>query len=49
MLTPFLFAVVADVVTEFVREGALNELLYASSLVMTSETIEELIMNSYDE
>ena len=34
------FAVVVDVVTEFTREGALSELLYADDLVLMSETIE---------
>ena len=29
VLSPFIFAVVVDVVTEFAREGALSELLYA--------------------
>ena len=38
MLSPFLFAVVVDVVTEFAREGALSELLYADDLVLMSET-----------
>ena len=42
MLSPFLFAVVVDVVTEFAREGALCELLYANDLVLMSETIEGL-------
>ena len=42
MLSPFLFAVVVDVVIEFAREGALSELLYADDLVLMSETIEEL-------
>ena len=42
MLSPFLFAVVVDVVTEFAREGMLNELQYAYDLVLMSETIEEL-------
>ena len=42
VLSPFLFAVVVDVVTEFAREGALNELLYADHLVLMSETIEGL-------
>ena len=32
VLSPFLFAVVVDVVTEFAREGALNEVLYADDL-----------------
>ena len=42
VLSPFLFAVVVDVVTEFAREGALSELLYADDLVLMSETIEGL-------
>ena len=29
-----------DVVTEFAREGALSELLYADDLILISETIE---------
>ena len=40
VLSRFLFAVVVDVVTEFAREGALSELLYANDLVLMSETIE---------
>ena len=40
VLSPFLLAVVVDVVTEFVREGALSELLFADDLVVMSETIE---------
>ena len=42
VLSPFLFAVVVDVVTEFAREGALSEWLYADDLVLMSETIEGL-------
>ena len=42
MLSTFLFTVVVDVVTEFAREGALGELLYAEDIVLMSETIEEL-------
>ena len=38
----FCFSVVVDVVTEFVREGMLSELLYANDLVLMSETIEGL-------
>ena len=38
-LSPFLFALVVDVVTEFAREGALSELLYADDLVLMGETI----------
>ena len=42
VLSSFLFAVVADVVTEFAREGALSELLYADDLVLMTEAIERL-------
>ena len=40
VLSPFLLTVVADVATEFAREGVLSELLYADDLVQMSETIE---------
>ena len=40
VLLPFLFAVVVDV-TDFTREGVLNELLYADDLVLMSDTINE--------
>ena len=39
VLSPFIFAVVVDVVTQFAREGALSELLYADDLVLMSNTI----------
>ena len=42
VLSHFLIAVVVDFVTEFVRGGALSELLYADDLVLMSETIEGL-------
>ena len=42
VLSPFLFAVVVDVVTELAKEGVLSEWLYADDLVLMSETIEEL-------
>ena len=42
VLSPFLFAVVVDVFTEFAREAALRELLYADDLVLMSETIKGL-------
>ena len=42
MLPLFLFALVIDVVTEFAREHAQSELLYADDLVLMSETIEGL-------
>ena len=42
VLSPFLFAVVIDVVAEIAIEGALSKLQYADDLVLTSETIEGL-------
>ena len=42
VLSPFLSAVVTDVVIEFAREGAPSELLYADELVLMSETIKGL-------
>ena len=42
VLSPYLFAVVVDVVTEFTREGVSSELLYAEDLIMMTEMIEGL-------
>ena len=42
MLSPLLFAIVVDVITENARRGVVNELLYADDLVLTTETIEDL-------
>ena len=42
VLSPILYVVVVDVVTEFVREGALSELLYADDIALMSEIIEGL-------
>ena len=42
VLSPFLLAVVVNVVIELAREGVLSELLYADDLVLMSETIERL-------
>ena len=42
VLKPFLFALTVDFVTEFAREGALSEFLYANDLVLMSETIQGL-------
>ena len=39
VLSPFCFAVVVDVVTEWVRKDMLSELLHADDLVLMSETI----------
>ena len=42
VLSPFLFALVVDIFTEFAKEGVLSELLYADDLVLMSEAIEGL-------
>ena len=42
VLSPFLFSVMVDVVTECARKGALSELLYADCLVLISQAIEGL-------
>ena len=43
MQSPFLFAVVVDVVIEFATEGVLSEMLYADDLVLMSDTIDGLM------
>ena len=40
VLSPLLFVVVVDVVTELATEGVLSELLYGDAIVLMSETIE---------
>ena len=45
VLSPFLFTVVVDAVTELAREGVHRELLYADYLVLMSETIEGIRNN----
>ena len=42
VLSPLIFAIVVDVVTEHTREGLLNEILYADDLVLMSESLEDL-------
>ena len=42
VLSPLLFAIVVDVVTESAREGLMKEILYADDLVLMSETMEDL-------
>ena len=42
MLSPLLFAIVVDFVTESARRGLVNESLYADNLVLMSETMKEL-------
>ena len=39
VMSPFIYAVVVQGVTEFAREDALSEFLYADDLVLMSETI----------
>ena len=42
VLSPLLFAIVVDVITENARRGVVNELLYADELVIMSEDMEDL-------
>ena len=42
VLSPLIFAIVVDVVTEHAREGLLNEILYADDLVLMSENLDDL-------
>ena len=42
VLSPFLFSIVLDVLSEDGKKGALYELLYADDLVLMAETMEEL-------
>ena len=42
VLSPLVFAIVVDVVTESVRNGLMSEMLYADDLVLMSETMEGL-------
>ena len=39
VLSPLIFAIVVDVVTEHAREGLLNEILYTDDLVLMSECL----------
>ena len=42
VLSPLLFAIVVDVITENARRGVVNESLYADDLILMSETMEDL-------
>ena len=42
VLSPLIFAIVIDVVSESVREGLMREMLYADDLVLVSNTMEGL-------
>ena len=39
VLSPLLFAIAVDVISENAREGLMNEILYAEDLVLMSESI----------
>ena len=41
VVSPLLFAIVVDVITENARRGVVNELLYADDLVLISKTMED--------
>ena len=42
VLSPLLFSKLAEIISENAREGFMNEILYASDLVLISESIENL-------
>ena len=42
VLSPFLFSIVLDILSEDGRKGALYEVLYADDLILMAETMEEL-------
>ena len=42
MLSPFLFALVADAATDLARDSALSELLYVGDLILMSEIFDGL-------
>ena len=42
VLSPLIFAIVVDAVSEHTIEGLLNEILYADDLVLMSENLEDL-------
>ena len=42
VLSPLLFVIVVDIITENARRGVVNELLYENGLVLMSETMEDL-------
>ena len=46
VLSPLLFAIVVDVITENARRGVVNELLYADELVIMSKDMEAVPINS---
>ena len=47
-LSPLLFTIVMDVLTEDVREGSLTEMLYADDLVLCGESLKKLWAGTKD-
>ena len=41
VLSPLLFAIVVNIITDNARRGVVNELLYADDLVFMSKTMED--------
>ena len=41
LLSPLLFAIVVDVITENARRGVVNELLYGDDFVLVSKDVED--------
>ena len=46
VLSPPLFAIVVDVITENAKRGVVNEFLYTDDLVLMSETIEDVVVRA---
>ena len=42
MLSPLLFAIAVDVISENARERLMNEILYADDLILMSKSMENL-------
>ena len=42
VLSPLLFAIAVDVISENAREGLMNEILYVDDLILMSESMENL-------
>ena len=48
VISPLIFAVVVDAVTEHARKGLLNEILYADDLVLMRENLEDLRRGAWE-
>ena len=42
VLSPLIFAIAVDVITENARQGLMNEILYANELILIEESIKNL-------